>query len=72
MSDIPSNGLGKIAESELEITRILEQVPIQHRGLLFERVVMTFHAQEVTSMLELGFALEWADMNRDSSSSPIL
>ncbi len=72
MSDIPSNGLGKIVEAELEITRILEQVPIQYRGLLFERVVKTFHAQEATSMLELGFALEWAEMNRESRSNPIL
>jgi hypothetical protein len=72
MSDIPSNGLGKIAEAELEILKILEQVPLQHRGLLFERVVKTFHAQETTSILELGFALEWADMNRESRSSPIL
>lgn len=72
MGDIPSNGLGKIVAAELEITRILEQVPVQHRGLLFERVVKTFHAQETTSMLELGFALEWAEMNRESRSSPIL
>ena len=72
MTDIPSNGLGKIAEAELEIMKILEQVPLQHRGLLFERVVKSFSAQETTSMLELGFALEWAEMNRESRGDLIL
>lgn len=74
MTIIPSNGLGKIVEVELEITRILEKIPVQHRGLLFERVVRTFNAQAATSMLELGFALEWADMNseRGPRSSQIL
>jgi hypothetical protein len=72
MSSCPTNALGKITQTELEIIKILEQVPMQHRGLLFERVVKTFHAQATTSMLELGFALEWAEMNRDSRSNPIL
>jgi hypothetical protein len=65
MKELPKNGLGTIAQTELDLERILELIPKEHRGIRFERVMKSFHPQEVTSMLELGFALEWALMNTE-------
>jgi hypothetical protein len=60
MGKLPIDGLGAVAQMELELEKILELVPKEHRGLCFERVMKTFHPQENTSMLELGFAVQWA------------
>lgn len=62
MNGLPTNGLGTISQVELDLERILELIPEEHRGVLFERVMSNF-APETSSMLELGFALEWAKEN---------
>ncbi len=60
MKELSKNGLGTIAQSQLDVQRILDLIPQVHRGLRFERVLTSFHPQENTSMLELGFAIQWA------------
>lgn len=63
MDKLPASGLGALARMELELQRIFELVPTEHRGLRFERVMQNFHPQQNTCMLELGFAIEWALRN---------
>lgn len=65
MNNLPKNGLGTVAQTELDLERLLELIPKEHRGIRFERVMKSFHPQENTSMLELGFAVEWALMNTE-------
>lgn len=67
-----TNGLEAIAVAQLEIEQIFSLVPVEQRGLLFERVIKNFHPQATTSMLELGFALEWSAMNNRPGRDPLL
>ncbi|MFA5131892.1 MAG: hypothetical protein WC444_01035 [Candidatus Paceibacterota bacterium] len=68
MEALPKNGLGILSQNEIDLEKILEMVPVECRGLRFERVMRTFHPQEVTSMLELGFAIEWAQRNNGANN----
>lgn len=68
MNELPKNGLGILAQNELELTKILELIPIQHRGIRFDRVLSSVHPQENTRMLELGFAIAWALQNVECKS----
>lgn len=63
MNKPSEQGLGKLAQNELELERILALIPEEHRGIRFERVLSSCHPQENTRMLELGFAIEWARAN---------
>ncbi len=63
MKNPSEQGLGKLAQNELELERILALIPEEHRGIRFERVLSSCHPQENTRMLELGFAIEWAMTN---------
>lgn len=59
-----TNAQGVLVRNELDLIRILEHIPQEHRGLGFERAVLVgLHPQENTRMLELAFALVWAEYN---------
>ncbi len=55
----------RITEQVENLSAVLEQIPPQHRGILFERVLETFHPQENTRRLELAIALLWAERNNE-------
>ncbi len=72
MDTLTKSEFSTIAQLEIKLERILELVPIEHRGLLFERVLKDFHPQENTSMLELGFAIQWALCNTGANNQLFL
>jgi hypothetical protein len=57
-------GLGILAQNLAELEGILALVPVEHRGIRFERVLNNFNPQDSTCMLERGFAIEWAEANK--------
>lgn len=66
------SGLQTIARQETELEELFEKIPPEQRGVLFERVLETFHPQENTRRLELAFAAEWASRNDPRRCSPLL
>jgi len=67
MNNFPKNGLGTMAQALMELEELLPLIPLEYRGLRFERVLESCHPQEVTRRLELAFAIEWAERNRGTS-----
>lgn len=47
-------------------------VPLQHRGVLFKRVLKGHHPQDNTRRLEAGFAEEWSQWNKESLLESLL
>lgn len=63
MGNFAFDGLGQVAQAELEITNAFETIPQEHRGLRFQRVFSNFNFSAKTSALEMGFAVVWAEQN---------
>lgn len=62
-----------VIEKEMEhLQAVLDEIPPQHRGILFERVFSAFHPQENTHRLELAFAQVWAKRNDENEFDSIL
>ena len=55
----------RVAEHKDNTEAVIAQIPEQHRGAMFERVLEAFHPQENTRRLELAFALIWAQRNSE-------
>ncbi len=65
-------GLQAVARQEVTLETLLEKIPVEHRGVLFERVLEDFHPQENTRRLELAFAEVWAERNNPQMYRPLL
>lgn len=59
----------RIVEQVENLEAVLAQIPPEHRGVGFERVLESFHPQENTRRLELAFALSWASRNSEGSDN---
>lgn len=70
MTTVPS-GLETVAEILVSMEDLCAKIPLEHRGVLFERVLRQFHPQENTRKLELAFAETWAERN-DEYRNPLL
>jgi hypothetical protein len=65
------DGRGTLAKAQSELEEMLAKVPLEHRGLLFSRVLTTT-GHPISRKLERAFAIGWAEMNDDQKTSPIL
>ncbi|MDP3958156.1 MAG: hypothetical protein Q8Q36_01675 [bacterium] len=72
MENTPSGGLLCLARQEAEAEELLEKIPKEHRGVLFQRVCKEFHPQEDTRRLERSFAEVWAERNSIAYGPSIL
>lgn len=55
-----------------EVTGIIDQIPVNHRGLEFRRAYLKYHESDVSQKLELAFAREWAKRNTSTCSPAVL
>ena len=62
----------RIAEQLENLDAVLARIPTEHRGILFERVLESFHTQENTRRLELAFALLWAQRNQENGGNQLV
>jgi len=70
--DTAPTGQQVIAQQEVELEELGRRIPVEHRGVLFERVLPNLHPQENTRRLELAFAEEWAERNDPRRYRPLL
>ena len=56
------------AQQEL-LENLLEAIPVEHRGIFFERLLPAFNPQENTRKLKVAFSLLWAERNTQTGDS---
>jgi hypothetical protein len=61
-----------ITRIEAELEEILRNIPIEHRGVLFNRICKDFHPQRNTQKLEFAYMMEWAGLNNKDKNRPVL